>query len=106
MVFELACHGSFNCPMSGVMNPRRHFIGEEFAIAFEEFDGQNTDIVQGFQDFACRVFCSLLYLWTDAWRGSQGETQDAVAMMILNQRIKGGFTCLAAHGEHGELPCE
>ena len=39
MVFELAGDGAFNGPVTGIVDARGHFVGEEAALAFEKFDG-------------------------------------------------------------------
>src|SRR6266850_1708925 len=46
MIFELAGDGAFDGPVAGIVDARGHFIGEQAAIVFEEFDGQNADIFQ------------------------------------------------------------
>ena len=39
MIFELAGDRSFDGPMAGVVDAWGHFVGEEFALVLEKFDG-------------------------------------------------------------------
>ena len=39
MIFELACERPFDGPVAGIVDARGHFVGEEFSVLFEEFDG-------------------------------------------------------------------
>src|SRR5580658_8784860 len=88
------------------MHPRSHLIRQQLAIAFEKLDSQYAHIVQGFEHLARRIFGSHVNLGTHRWRGSQRETQNAVAVVILNQRIESRLTRLAAHGKHRKLSGE
>jgi hypothetical protein len=44
MVLELAGDGAFDGPVAGIVDARGHFVGEESAAGFEEFDGEDTDV--------------------------------------------------------------
>src|SRR5271163_4981490 len=103
MVFKLARHRAFDRPMPRVMDARSHFIRQQLAIALKEFDGQNTDVIQRLEHLARRVLRSFLNLRRDARSRSQGKPQNAASMMVFDQRIEGGFACLAANGNYGEL---
>src|SRR5580704_17042653 len=92
--------------MPRIMDPRSHLVREQFPIALEEFNGQHTYIVQRFEHLARRILGSLLYFRTDAWGRSQRQPQNAVAVMILDQRIEGRLTPLASDGDHGKLTRE
>ena len=50
MVFKLAGDGAFDAPVSGIVDARGHFVGEEIAVAIEEFDGEDADVIEGFED--------------------------------------------------------
>src|SRR5260370_22699555 len=50
MILELAGDGAFDGPVAGIVDARGHFIGEEFAPVFEEFDGEDARVLQGFQN--------------------------------------------------------
>src|SRR6202040_3147327 len=44
MIFELAGNRAFDGPMAGIVDARGHFIGEQAAVVFEKFDGEDADI--------------------------------------------------------------
>ena len=46
MVLELAGDSAFDGPVSGIVDPRSHFVGEQFALVFEEFDGEDADVFE------------------------------------------------------------
>jgi len=39
MVLKLASDGAFDGPVAGIVDARGHFVGEEFVLVFEKFDG-------------------------------------------------------------------
>ena len=44
MILKLACDGTFDGPVAGIVDARSHFIGEELALVFEKFDGEDADV--------------------------------------------------------------
>lgn len=46
MVLELAGDGAFDGPVAGIVDARGHFVGEQFALVFEEFDGEDADVFE------------------------------------------------------------
>ena len=46
MVLKLAGNRAFDGPVAGIVDPRSHFVGEKFALMFEEFDGQDADVFE------------------------------------------------------------
>src|SRR5579859_7663176 len=50
MIFELAGDSSFDGPMTGIVDARSHFVGEQVALVFEEFDGEDTHIFEGLEN--------------------------------------------------------
>jgi len=46
VVLELAGDGAFDGPVSGIVDPWSHFVGEQFALVFEEFDGEDADVFE------------------------------------------------------------
>src|SRR4029077_21095835 len=44
VVFELTGDSAFDGPMAGIVDAGGHFVGEEFALLFEKFDGEYADI--------------------------------------------------------------
>ena len=46
MIFELAGQRAFDRPVSGVVNARRHFVGEEFSVLLEKLDGEDSHVLQ------------------------------------------------------------
>jgi hypothetical protein len=44
MILKLAGDGAFDGPVAGIVDARGHFVGEESAGVFEEFDGEDADV--------------------------------------------------------------
>src|SRR6202795_2010969 len=44
MVLKLAGDAPFDAPMSGIMNSRRHFIGEQTPFDDEKLNGEDADV--------------------------------------------------------------
>jgi len=101
MVFKLAGDRAFDAPVAGIVDARGHFVGEQTAIRFEEFDGENSDVIEGVKDAAGGGFGFCLQLCGKIRRGGKREAEDSAAMMIFDERIKCGFTGAGAHGEDG-----
>jgi len=106
MVFELACDCAFDGPMAGIVDARSHFVGEEAAIMFEEFDGENADVFQGFEDLAGGVFGGTLNRRLETRSGRERKTEYAAAMVVFDEWINGGFAVAGANGEDGKLARE
>ena len=106
MIFELAGECTFDRPVTGVVDARRHFVGEEFSILFEEFDGENADVLEFVEDGACSLLGGALDCRIEMRRGSERETKDSAAMMIFDERVEGGFAGAGAHGDDAEFARE
>src|SRR5882672_10065272 len=89
MIFELAGDGAFDGPVAGIVDARGHFVGEQAAIVLEEFDGQYTDVFQGFEDVAGGVFSGALNESHKAGSGRERKTENAAAMVVFDERING-----------------
>jgi hypothetical protein len=70
MVLELAGDGAFDGPVAGIVDARGHFVGEELALVFEKFDGEDADVFQGFENAVGGSFCGALDFCIEAggWR--------------------------------------
>ncbi len=88
MVFELAGHAAFDGPMPGIVDSRSHFIGNQSALDDEEFDGEDTDIVErvqhAFQINAGAALEARIRKRCDA------VAQDAAAVAVGRERIEHG----------------
>ena len=56
MVFELAGDRPLDRPVAGIVDARRHFVGEEAALVLEKLDGQHPDVIQRLKNAAGKVF--------------------------------------------------
>src|SRR5882762_6722768 len=106
MVFKLAGDGALDGPVARIMNAGSHFVGEEAAIVFEELDGEDTDIPEGFEDMAGGLFGGALNGRFETRSGCERKTENAVAMEVLDERINGGFAVAGANCEDGKLARE
>src|SRR6266850_1246004 len=106
MIFELAGDGAFDGPVAGIVNARSHFVGEEQAIVLEKLDGEDTDILQGFEDVASGVFGGALNRRLEARSGRERKTENAAAMVVFDERIDGRFAVAGTNGEDGKLARE
>jgi hypothetical protein len=87
MVLELAGDGAFDGPVAGIVDAGSHFVGEEFALAFEEFDGEDADVLERFEDAMGGAFRGALNLGVEARGRSEGEAEDAATMVVFDERI-------------------
>jgi hypothetical protein len=70
MVFELAGDGAFDGPVAGIVDARGHFVGEELALVFEELDGEDANVFQGFENAVGGSFGGALDICIQARGGS------------------------------------
>jgi len=103
MVFKLAGDGALDGPVAGIMNAGSHFVGKETAIVFEELDGEDTDIPEGFEDMAGGLFGGALNGRFETRSGCERKTENAAAMVVFDERIDGRFAIAGANGEDGKL---
>src|SRR5260370_41917256 len=85
MILELAGDGAFDGPVAGIVDARGHFVGEELALVFEKFDGEDADVLQGFENEAGGVFRGAL---DGGFKARRGGGRDAGG-----PRGGGGFSC-------------
>ena len=52
MIFKLACYGTFNGPMTAVVDARCHLVCQQLPFHIKKLQGQDADVVQIFQDTA------------------------------------------------------
>src|SRR5271170_354008 len=99
MVFELAGHTALDCPMSGIVDSRRHFIGDQSIVDDEKLDGEHTDVGERvhhpFQIDSRTALESRICKRRDA------VVQDAAAVTIGRERIEHGLTRRGAGADDG-----
>ena len=71
MIFELAGERAFDRPVTGVVDARRHFVGEELSVLFEELDGEDTDVLKGVEYGAGSLFGGTLDCRIEMRRGRE-----------------------------------
>src|SRR5688572_26999199 len=81
--------------MTGVVNARRHFVGDEFAVLDEELDGENAHVVELFED-ALQIRLRLLLQRRVAIRRNR-VTQNAIRVCVRRDGIATYFAARAAH---------
>src|SRR5260370_20398561 len=88
MILELAGDGAFDGPVAGIVDARGHFVGEELALVFEKFDGEDADVLQGFENEAGGVFRGALDGGFKAGRGGEGEGGGGGAGMGFGEPVE------------------
>lgn len=102
----MAGDGAFNRPMAGIVDARSHFVGEEIALMFKKFDGEDTNVFQRFEDAVSCALGGALDAGIEAWSGREREAEDAAAVMVFDERVDGGFSGAGTDGEDGEFAGE
>src|SRR6267378_3899366 len=90
MILKLAGDGAFDGPVAGVVDARGHFIGEKIALVFEKFNGEDADILEGFENAVSGSFRGALDFRIEARGGRDGEAEDAAAVVVFHERVDGG----------------
>jgi len=105
--FELAGDGAFDGPVAGIVDARGHFIGEELALMFETFDGEDADVFQRFENSVSGFFPRRAG-WRDrgAGRGGEREAEGAVEVVVLDERVNGAFAIARTDRKNGEFASE
>jgi hypothetical protein len=67
MILELAGDGALNRPVAGIVDAWGHFVGQEIALVFEEFDSEDAYVFQGFENSAGGAFRVTLDGGLKAW---------------------------------------
>src|ERR1700682_4727544 len=106
MVFELTGYSAFDGPVAGIVDARRHLVGQQAAFLLKKFDGQDTNVIKRLQHTAGSLFGSSLKGGIGTWRRGERKTQDAAAVMVFHERIKGGLSKPSSNGKQGELPAK
>ena len=70
--------------MTGIVYAWSHLIGQQAAVLLEEFYGEYAYILQLVEDAVGGFFRGVLDCGIESRRGSERETQDAAAMVILD----------------------
>ena len=71
MILKLAGDSAFDGPMAGIVDARSHFIGEQFALVFEEFDGEDANVLEGFENAMGGSFRGALDFYIEARGGRE-----------------------------------
>ena len=103
MVFKLRGVGAFDGPVAGVVDARRHLVGEEMGAADEELDGEDADVFEAFEEVGEVGFGERLELGV---RGCARDAEDAVAVEVFGERIEGELADAAARGDEGDFGVE
>src|SRR6266853_2110880 len=85
VIHELTGGGALDGPVSGVVHPRRHLVGDEPAAAHEELDGQDAGIAKMRQHASEIARGQALPARRPERRA--GESQDTSAVDVAAQRI-------------------
>src|SRR5438094_9564119 len=102
MVFKLAGDRSFDGPVAGIVDARRHLVGQQAALVLEKLDGQYADILQRFHNSAGNILGRALHRRLKSRSRRKREAKNAAAMMLFTERVKSGLSLARPHGEDGE----
>ena len=69
MIFELAGDGAFDCPVTGIVDARGHFIDKQLTLILKKFESEDPDIFQGFKNAAGGALRGTLDVGVEARRG-------------------------------------
>src|SRR6266852_2022386 len=92
MILKLAGDGAFNGPVAGIVDAGGHFVGEEIAVVLEKFDGEDADVLHGFENAVSGSFRGALDFGIEARGGCQRKAEDAATMMVFYERVNGGLS--------------
>src|SRR2546427_3139816 len=106
MVFKLAGDRIFDGPVAGIVDAGSHLIGEEAPFIFEKFDDKNTGIFHRFENAAGDVFRGALNGRFETRGRRERKAENAAAMVVFDERIKGGFARARADREDGKFTGE
>src|SRR5579871_1008193 len=88
MILKLAGLGSFDRPMTRIVNPRRHLVRQQFALHVKKFYRQDARIVQLVKDSLRVVLGKLLNAGRDFSSRCEGKAQNPLPMMVLRKRVE------------------
>src|SRR5262249_26326629 len=100
VIFELTGDGPFDRPVTGIVYARGHLICEQTSAVFEKLDGQHANIFERLENAAGGVFGGTLGGGIKARGRSHREAQNAVTMMVFNERVEGNLSAKRAHRKH------
>ncbi len=93
-------------PVTAVVYPRCHLVAQQPIAHVEQFDREHADVVELGHDRRRDRLRLLLQCRLEVGGGSQRQSEDAVAMMVLDQRVGGGGAVTCAHGDDRQLAIE
>src|SRR5689334_9788504 len=92
MVLELAGFRALYRPVAGVVDARSHLVRDEPSLILKKLDRQDADIVQTRHQARQMILGLRLHLRRPIGRGSRRQAQNALAMMIRDERIESGLS--------------
>src|SRR2546430_17375780 len=103
MVFKLAGDRSFDGPVAGIVDARRHLVGQQAALVLEKLDGQYADILQRLQNSAGNVLGRALHPRLQLRSKTKSEAKETAALMGLHDMVKSRVCLWRVHLEDTEL---
>ncbi len=100
VILKLAGNRAFDGPVTGIVHARRHFIRQKSPLMLEKLDRQHAHVLQRFRDAPGRILRHPLDGRLKPRRRRQRKTQDSFPVVVLDQRVNGGFTGPPTHREN------
>src|SRR3984957_12363474 len=101
MILELTRRRALDRPVTRVMHPRRHFVGEQPSALHKKFDGEDTDIAK-MLEHPREVAVRKLLPGRGAIRGAR-QAQYALRVHVAAQWIDGDFAARAPRADDSPL---
>ena len=106
MVLELARLRAFDRPVPGVVHAGRDLVREQVAADVEQLDREHPDVVELGEESGRDGRAARLQRVVEAGRRCVAHAEDAVGVLVLDERPARDGAVGAAHREHGELAVE
>src|SRR6266511_2650527 len=84
MVLELARHGAFDGPVTGVVDTRRQLVDEELAADVEQLDGEDAGVRELVEELACDLLPGVLESCGHVGRGPEAPAEEDRKSTRLN----------------------
>src|ERR1700736_4797258 len=101
MVFELAGHTAFDGPMSGIVDSRSHFIGNQSSLDDEKLDSEDPDIGERVHH-PFRIDSGTA-LEARICKGCNAVVQDTAAVTVGREWIEDGLTRRRTRAHDGDF---
>src|ERR1700682_5177643 len=92
--------------MSGIVGSGRHFVGQQSTLVLKKLNGQHSDILKRLKHPPRGILGCPLYGGVKPRCRGERKPQDALPMVILDQRIKCSFPRASPHSQQAHLTCE